>query len=160
MATWTERLRPRSTEGDVYRDEWVEQFELILDGAGILIAFLSALRFVAGGEWLAAAGFLTILAAMIVAARFVFFRPHLVVGDTVLVLAGVLRTRRIPVAEVRKAVASKGALKLTLTDGDEVHVPGHFLWIHARGDCYAYLAQTINARIASPTIAPDAGADA
>lgn len=156
MAAWTERLRPRSTEGDVYRDEWVECFELIFYGTAILIATLSGVSFVANGEWLAGAGFLTLVAAMVVVARLVFFRPHLVVGDNVLVLAGVLRTRRIPVAEVRRAVASKGALKLTLTDGDEVYVPGHFLWSHARGDRYAYLAQRINARIASPTIAPDA----
>ena len=159
MATWTERLRPRSTEGDVYRDEWVELFELIFDGAGLLIASLSAVSFIAHGEWLLGAGFIAMVGAMIVVARVVFFRPHLVVGDNVLVLAGVLSTRRIPVAEVRRAVASKGALKLTLTDGDEVYVPGHFLWSHARGDCYAYLAQTVNARIASQTIAPDAGDD-
>lgn len=29
-----------------------------------------------------------------------------------------------PVADVRRAVASQGALRLTLTDGDEVYVPG------------------------------------
>lgn len=159
MAAWTERLRPRSTEGDVYRDEWVECFELIFDGAGILVASLSAVSFMANGDWASGAGFLAILAAMIVVARLVFFRPHLVVGDNVLVLAGVLRTRRIPVADVRRAVASKGALKLTLTDGDEVYVPGHFLWSHARGDRYAYLARRINARIASPTLASDAEGD-
>ena len=68
MAAWAERLRPRSTEGDVYRDEWVEQFELIFDGGGVLITSLSAVSFVVNGEWLWGAGFLILIAAMIVVA--------------------------------------------------------------------------------------------
>ena len=91
--------------------------------------------------------------------RLVFFRPHLVVGHDVLVLAGILRTRRLPVAEVRRVVAANRALKLKLklklTDGDEVYVPGHFLYGLGRGDCYAYLAQTVNARIAAAAAVAD-----
>ena len=148
MTPWTERLRPRSVEGEVYRDGWIEVFELIFDGAGVLIAVVAAVTFIRDGQWLAAAGCVALLTAMIAAARFSFFRPHLVVGAEVLVLVGRARTRRVLLADVRKAVASKGMLKLILTDGDEVYVPGHFEWSHARGDCYAYLAQEINFRIA------------
>ena len=140
----------------MYRDEWIERFELIFYGGGGLIAAVSAVSFALNGEWLWGAGFVILIAAMIFVARLVFFRPHLVVGNDVLVLAGVFRTRRIPVAEVRCAVTAKGALKLKLADGDEVYVPGHFMWSHARGDCYAYLANTINSRIAAPTVAADA----
>lgn len=112
--SWAERLRPRSNEGDVFRDEWVEQFEILVDCMG---------------------------------ARLVFFRPHLVVGDDLLVLSGVFGARRVALTEVRTAVASEGSLKLKLIGGDEVYVPGHFLWGHARCDCYAYLAAVVNRRL-------------
>jgi hypothetical protein len=159
VVAWKERLRPRSTEGDVYRDEWLERSELIFDGGCVLIASLAAVSFVANDEWLWDTVMLIAPVVMIMVARLVFFRPHLVVGGDVLVLAGVFHTRRIPVGEVRRAVAAKGALKLELTDADEVYVPGHFLLTHAHGARYAYLAQTINARVATPTIAADAEDD-
>ncbi len=154
MSALTDRLRPRSTEGSVYRDEWVERFEPIYYGFGLLIVSLSAVVFAVHGDWLAGAGFLAVIAGMMLVARF-GFRVHLVVGDDALVLAGLFRTRRVPLAEVRKAVAAKGALKLVLVDGDEVYVPGHFLWSHARGDSYSYLADTINAQVVARAITPD-----
>lgn len=153
VEAWRERLRPRSSEGDVYRDEWVEMVEPIFYGAFFLLAFLGVVNMVAQGEWLIGAGFLLMLSAMILVTRVWFFRPHLVVGNNLLVLVGVLGTRWISIVEVRSAVAAKGALKLKLADGHEVYVPGHFLWSHARGDCYEYLAQKINARIAIATSA-------
>lgn len=42
-----DRLQPRSFEGDVYRDEWVERFEPILYGFALVVALASALSFAA-----------------------------------------------------------------------------------------------------------------
>ncbi len=114
---------------------------------GVAIAFVGAVTFVAHGEWLLGAGFVTVVALVLMIARLVFFRPHLVVGDDVLVLSGVFGARRVALTEVRTAVASEGSLKLKLIGGDEVYVPGHSLWGHARGDCSAYLAAVINRRL-------------
>lgn len=133
----------------MYRDRWIELFEPIFYGAALLMGVVGVGTLAAHGDWLGL-GFLVALPAMCVTARVVFFRPHLVIGDTVLVLAGVLRTRRIAFADVERAVATQGALKLCLRDGDEVYVPGHFWWHHASGDAYWSLASMINARLAAP----------
>jgi hypothetical protein len=142
-----DRLQPRSLDGDVYRDEWVERFEPIFYGFALFIALASALAFATQGEWLLGAGFVATVAATVGLARLMFFRAHLVVGDEVLVLVGVFRPRRISFGDVQKAVAADGSLKLKLTDGEEVHVPGHTYWSHARGDVYSNLADIINARL-------------
>ena len=150
VAALVVRLQPRSSEGDVYRDEAVELIEVMTDAWGLFVAAGGALLFVASGQWLLGVVPVAFVAAMLALARVVFFRPHLVMGDETLVLVGVFRARRIAYVDVRRAVAAHGALKLVLTDGDEVYVAGHYrtAW-WARGERYSYLAERINARIAS-----------
>lgn len=142
----------------MYRDRWIETFEVLFYGAGLFIAGTSAIAFAAHGDWWWGLGFLTVLGAMCVLSRVVFFRPHLVIGDGVFLLAGVLRTRRVAFVDVEKAVAAKGSLSLRLRDHDEVYVPGHY---GGRGprDQYWALAAEINARLARARRGAEPAAD-
>lgn len=148
LAALADRLRPRSDDGDVHRDERVEYFELIMDGfGGFLVIYAVALSLVRR-DWLVALWYPTAVVALLVVARFVFFRPHVVVGPDVVVLVGVLRAHRVELFRVRRAVAVVGGIRLELTDGSHVAGPG--LRTHAGRDLTAFssVANEINHRIA------------
>ena len=140
----TELCEPRSDEGSVHRDDWVAQFEPIFYGFGAVIGVAGVLTSAAHGDWRWVALMLLVPAAMIVLTRRLYFRPHLVIARDSFLLVGMFSTRRIPMVMVKRAVAERGSLRLVLVDGDEVYVPGHYLWRHAHGDAYSGLASTIN----------------
>ena len=131
----------------MYRDDLVERFESLFDVVVCVIAVFGVAVGIAQSDWASVVIFVVVAFATLVGARRLVVRPHLVVGTDVLILVGAMRTRRLSMREVRRAVAEHGSLRLVLVDYTEVYVPGHF-GRHALGKEYQHLAATINNAVA------------